>query len=123
MVEANPSLAPSRAQRQAERMRIAVRVEAQRRAREEVKAQIRSERRVKLASVPPHEITAMAEARPRPPPHSAEKPRLQLIAHRVVARSAELSLPPLQIPSAAQGASGVQPTTGVMTSASGLAGH
>jgi hypothetical protein len=66
MVEANPSLAPSRAQRQAERMRIAVRVKAQRRAREEVKAQIRSEGRVKLASVPPREITAMAEARPRP---------------------------------------------------------
>ena len=62
MVEAISSLTPSRAQRQAERMRLAVRVEAMRWAREEVKAQIRREGRIKLCSVPPREITAMAEA-------------------------------------------------------------
>ena len=68
MVEADDIVtqipAPNHAQRlAAERMRIAVRVEAQRRAREEVKPQIRREGRVKLSSVPPREITAIAEAR------------------------------------------------------------
>jgi hypothetical protein len=66
MVEAIPSLTPSRAQRQAQqqadRARRAVRIEALRRAREEVKAQIRREGRIKVCSVPSHEITAMAEA-------------------------------------------------------------
>ena len=42
---------------------MAVRVLCQRRAQEEVKAQIRREGRVKLSTIPPREIVAMAEAR------------------------------------------------------------
>ena len=60
MVEAISSLA--RSQRQAQRLLLATKVEAMRRAREEVKAQIRREGRIKLCSVPPREITSMAEA-------------------------------------------------------------
>ena len=62
MVEAAPSLAPSRAQRLAQRMQLATRVEAMRRAREEVKAQIRRDGRIKVCQVPSRDITEMAEA-------------------------------------------------------------
>jgi hypothetical protein len=63
MVEAIPSLTPSRAQRQADRARRAVRIEALRRARTEVKAAIQREGRIKLSSLPARDITAMAETR------------------------------------------------------------
>lgn len=80
MVEATPSL--TQAQRQAMRQAIAVRVLCEQRAREEIKDQIRREGRVKLRSVPRHEIIAIARAKAFA--DAAYRTRLIAEAERVV---------------------------------------